>query len=113
MDIQCNCCNKAIACTVAGRHVYNYFTTPQGKKIIFNGWKKAEVLGTVDGSIKLTPENYYPFQTIISLSCKPLPSFIGNQINYIPSKSRRAKIAKVIVTLRYRFHTLHHCQNGK
>ena len=42
--------------------MYNYFTTPQGKEIIHKGWKKANILGTVDGSIILPPEN--PFQTI-------------------------------------------------
>ena len=39
--------------------LYNYF---RGKKSSLKGWKIAEVLGIIDGSIKLPPEN--PFQTI-------------------------------------------------
>lgn len=42
--------------------IFNYFTTPEGRDIIFKGWKKAGISGLLDGSIQLPPDN--PFEDI-------------------------------------------------
>ena len=42
--------------------MYNYFSTAPGKEAILKGWKKAEILGILDGTVELLPEN--PFQAI-------------------------------------------------
>ena len=44
--------------------VFNFFTTTEGKDIIFKGWKKAGISGLIDGSTVLPPEN--PFEQIMA-----------------------------------------------
>ena len=47
-------------------NTYNFFTGPEGRKIILKGWKKAGVSGLLDSTTVLPPEN--PFETIY---CQP------------------------------------------
>ena len=42
--------------------LYNFFTSPDGSKVIFNGWKKSEIAGLLDGTTILPPED--PFCSI-------------------------------------------------
>ena len=42
--------------------MYNYFSTAPGKEVMIKGWKKAEILGMLDGTVELLQDN--PFQTI-------------------------------------------------
>ncbi len=35
--------------------VFNFFTTTEGRDIIFKGWKKAGISGLIDGSTVLPP----------------------------------------------------------
>ena len=45
-------------------NLYNFFTTKQGAVMIMKGWKKSEILGLLDGSTTLPPED--PFEQIMS-----------------------------------------------
>ena len=45
--------------------MYNYFSTAPGKEVIIKGWMEAEILGMLDGTVELLPEN--PFQAAKSL----------------------------------------------
>ena len=38
-------------------NLYNFFTTKQGAVMIMKGWKKSEILGLLDGSTTLPPED--------------------------------------------------------
>ena len=46
--------------------MYNFFTSEKGAHIIVKGWKKAEIVGTLDGSITIPSED--PFDTIYASS---------------------------------------------
>ena len=43
-------------------NMYNFFTQPNGKKVILKGWKKAGIAGLLDNTTLLSPED--PFETI-------------------------------------------------
>ena len=43
-------------------NMYNFFTQPNGRKVILKGWKKAGVAGLLDNTTLLSPED--PFETI-------------------------------------------------
>ena len=45
-------------------NLYNFFTSPDGSKIVFQGWKKSEIAGLLDGTTILSPDD--PFQSISS-----------------------------------------------
>ena len=54
------------------KNMYNYFTTEKGKSVILKGWKKAGVIGVLDGSIVLQSED--PFKTIYTnTECVVMP----------------------------------------
>ena len=43
-------------------NMYNFFTQPNGRKVILKGWKKAGIAGLLDNTTLLSPED--PFETI-------------------------------------------------
>lgn len=43
-------------------NMYNFFTQPDGRKIVLKGWQKAGISGLLDGTTVLPPED--PFETI-------------------------------------------------
>ena len=48
-------------------NLYNYFTSPDGVKVISCGWKKAEITGLLDSTTILPPEDPFyslPYKTI-------------------------------------------------
>ena len=45
-------------------NMYNFFTSPKGRPVIIKGWKKAGIVGLLDCTTVLPPED--PFQTILT-----------------------------------------------
>lgn len=44
--------------------LFNFFTSTRGKEVIARGWKKSEIVGLLDGSTILPPED--PFHEIMT-----------------------------------------------
>ena len=82
LDIFCTCTNSVIHAgpVLTPDHakwlvdVYNYYSTPGGRELIFKGWKKAGVRVIFDGSKVVPPENPYATIYYMKIECIVLSS---------------------------------------
>ena len=46
-------------------NLYNFFSTERGRQVICKGWKKAGILGLLDGTTVLPPEDPFEYTLFI------------------------------------------------